>query len=34
MDFIRWRKLRGYKVTPFSRQFWGKKSWHKGGQNG
>jgi hypothetical protein len=29
MDFIRWRKARGYEVTPFKRQFWGKKAWRK-----
>jgi hypothetical protein len=29
MDFIRWRKSRGYEVTPFKRQFWGKKAWRK-----
>jgi hypothetical protein len=28
MAFIRWRKAKGYKVTPFRRQFWGKKAWH------
>jgi hypothetical protein len=27
MAFILWRKSRGYEVTPFRRQFWGKKSW-------
>jgi len=30
MDFIRWRKARGYEVAPFKREFWGKKVWHKG----
>jgi len=29
MDFIRWRIARGYEVTPFRRQFWGKKAWQK-----
>jgi hypothetical protein len=29
MDFIRWRIAMGYEVTPFRRQFWGKKAWHK-----
>jgi len=29
MAFIRWRKSRGYEVTPFKRQFWGKKAWRK-----
>jgi hypothetical protein len=32
MVFIRWRKSRGYEVTPFRRQFWGKKAWQKGGK--
>jgi hypothetical protein len=27
MDFIRWRRARGYEVTSFKRQFWGKKAW-------
>jgi hypothetical protein len=27
MNFIRWRKGRGYEVAPFKRQFWGKKAW-------
>lgn len=27
MDFIRWRKAKGYKVLPFRREFWGKKAW-------
>jgi hypothetical protein len=27
LDFIRWRKAKGYEVTPFRRQFWGKKAW-------
>jgi hypothetical protein len=27
MDFIRWRKARGYEVVPFKREFWGKKAW-------
>ena len=27
--FIRWRIARGYEVTPFKREFWGKKGWHK-----
>jgi hypothetical protein len=25
--FIRWRKARGYEVTPFKREFWGRKAW-------
>jgi len=29
LGFIRWRKARGYEVTPFRRQFWGKKNWQK-----
>jgi hypothetical protein len=29
MDFIRWRRTRGYKVTAFKREFWGKKVWRK-----
>jgi hypothetical protein len=29
MDFIRWRVARGYEMTPFRRQFWGKKAWRK-----
>jgi hypothetical protein len=29
VGFIRWRKLRGYEITPFRRQFWGKKAWQK-----
>jgi hypothetical protein len=29
MDFIRWRIACGYEVTPFRRQFWGKKAWQK-----
>jgi hypothetical protein len=29
MAFILWRKSKGYEVTPFRRQFWGKKAWHK-----
>lgn len=29
MDFIRWRRARGYEVTPFRRLFWGKKAWFK-----
>ncbi len=29
MDFIRWRRAKGYEITPFKRQFWGKKAWHK-----
>ena len=29
MAFIRWRDVRGYETTPFRRQFWGKKAWHK-----
>jgi hypothetical protein len=28
MAFIRWRKARGYEITPFKREFWGKKAWH------
>ena len=28
LDFIRWRRVRGYEVTPFKREFWGKKAWH------
>ena len=24
MDFIHWRIVRGYEITPFRRQFWGK----------
>jgi hypothetical protein len=32
MDFIRWRIARGYEITPFSRQFWGKKVWQKSGK--
>jgi hypothetical protein len=31
MAFIHWRKSKGYKVTPFKREFWGKKAWHKAG---
>jgi hypothetical protein len=31
MDFIRWRQARGYEITPFKRQFWGKKAWFKTG---
>jgi len=31
MGFIRWRIARGYEITPFRRQFWGKKAWHKRG---
>jgi hypothetical protein len=27
MDFIRWRKAKGYEVMPFRRTFWGKKAW-------
>ena len=27
MGFIRWRVARGYEVTPFVRQFWGRKAW-------
>jgi hypothetical protein len=27
MAFIRWRKARGYEVTPFRRLHWGKKAW-------
>jgi hypothetical protein len=26
--FIRWRKSKGYEVTPFRHAFWGKKAWH------
>jgi hypothetical protein len=29
MDFIRWRRAKGYEVTPFRRVFWGKKAWRK-----
>jgi hypothetical protein len=29
MDFIRWRKARGYEIAPFKRSFWGKKAWHE-----
>ena len=29
-DFIRWRGARGYEITPFKREFWGKKAWHNG----
>lgn len=29
MDFIRWRKAKGYEIAPFKRQFWGKKAWHQ-----
>jgi hypothetical protein len=29
VGFIRWRKSRGYQITPFKRHFWGKKAWHK-----
>lgn len=29
MGFILWRRAKGYKVTRFKREFWGKKSWHK-----
>jgi hypothetical protein len=29
LAFIRWRKAKGYEITPFRRQFWGKKAWHK-----
>ena len=32
MDFIRWRVAHGYEVTPFRRQFWGKKAWRKSKQ--
>jgi len=28
MDFIRWRRAKGYEVAPFKRQFWDKKAWH------
>jgi hypothetical protein len=29
LAFIRWRKARGYIVTPFKRQFWGRHAWRK-----
>jgi hypothetical protein len=29
MGFIFWRRAKGYEVTPFKRQFWGKKAWRK-----
>lgn len=28
MAFIRWRVARGYEVTPFKREFWGRKAWY------
>jgi hypothetical protein len=27
--FIRWRKAKGYEVTPFKRPFWVRKFWQK-----
>jgi hypothetical protein len=29
MDFIRWRRAKGYEVTPSKREFWGEKAWQK-----
>jgi len=28
VDFTRRRRASGYEVTPFKREFWGKKAWH------
>ena len=27
LGLIRWRIANGYQITPFRRQFWGKKAW-------
>jgi hypothetical protein len=27
LAFIRWRKAKGYIVTPFKRLFWGRHAW-------
>ena len=29
MGFILWRRAKGYEITPFKREFWGKKAWRK-----